>query len=104
MKKKHTYPLDYLLNWPEEHIHLPLMFPKWKRQNIIKNVVFRRIIENRIYKKKPRLSRILKFEESTTDPKQRKKKLKNKLLLLYVDNMMESDDREPLYKNIMEGL
>ncbi len=87
LKQKKTYPLDFFVSVPKElrvlsyNDHSDNYF---KRQNILKNVVFRRIIEIRILKRKPKLSDILHLMKlrDMSNPKVREE-FKRKLLNLY---------------------
>jgi len=98
LKQKKTYPLDYLVNVPAElkvANYFDLSEDAIKRQIILKNVVFRRIIEIRILKRKPKLSDILKLMKmrDMTNPKVREE-FKRKLLNLYDENNNKHEKME----------
>jgi len=90
LSKRQTYPLDYIVHLPE--ILRDRKHPSKKikqmvnRRNILKNVVFRRIIEIREIKKQPKLSGLLAmFKDIRTNPEAREK-LIQKLTFLYDTN------------------
>ena len=60
LKKGKKYPLDYIVEIPDllkdGRISNKLYKNMFYRRNILKNIVFRRIIEIREIKKKPKLS------------------------------------------------
>ena len=59
LKRKLTFPLDYIMNLPTEYrdnlISQEEQEGIWRRENIFKNVVMRRLLEIRREKKKPKL-------------------------------------------------
>mmetsp|Transcript_3429 Transcript_3429/g.2416 ORF Transcript_3429/g.2416 Transcript_3429/m.2416 type:complete len:95 (+) Transcript_3429:433-717(+) len=94
---------------------MPLLFQKKKqksilnRENILKNVVMRRIIEVRIQKKKPKLSDVLKImkQKDLTNPKVRED-FKKKFLALYdpesSKNMKVEDVKYDKLKNTFDRI
>lgn len=110
LKMKKTFPLDYVVHVPEE-MKPNKDDPKFKvevmqRQNIFKNVVFRRIIEVRMMKKKPKLSDIMKLmkQKDLSNPKTRED-FKKKILSLYDDESQKKNDRveDPKYDKLMSN-
>jgi hypothetical protein len=89
LKLKKTFPLDYIMDLPND-----LRDEKdpakqegiWRRENIFKNVIMRRIDEIRQVKKKPKFTDLLKQMKGRdlTDPKN-KADFKKKVLALYDD-------------------
>lgn len=63
---------------------MPTQEGVWKRENIFKNVIMRRINEIRMIKKKPKLTDMLKMmkDKDLSDPKV-KEDFKRRLLALY---------------------
>lgn len=57
LKEKKSYPLDYIMNLPEEAVEVDResKYEEIRRENIFKNVVMRRLYEIRILKSKPKL-------------------------------------------------
>ena len=75
------------------------------RRNILKNIVFRRIIEIREIKKKPKLSQILEYFNKQGN-KNNKDRLVNKLKLLYKrkDNHPKQHfNQDPKYEKLMSS-
>jgi len=98
LKQKKTYPLDFRVNIPYE-LKIQNYFEQTedhiKRQNLLKNVVFRRIIELRVLKRKPKLADILRLMKmrDMTNPKVREE-FKRKLLNLYDEGSQKNEKME----------
>lgn len=74
MKLKKTFPLDYIVSLPKNYaFENDITEDKLKCLNLLKNFVFRRLIQIRLDKKKPKLTDILKLmkKRDLTDPKVR---------------------------------
>ena len=104
---KKTFPLDYVMNLPKElrDIKDPNKQENiWRRENIFKNVIMRRIIEIRVLKKKPRLGDILKMikGKDLSNPKV-KEDFKRKIFALYDENPHEHHVEDPKYERLMSN-
>lgn len=108
LKLKKTYPLDYVVHIPDEinqeHYY---DFPDAHliRLNILKNVIFRRMIEIRVLKKKPKLSDILRLTKmrDMTNPKV-KEEIKRRLLSLYDEGNQRNEKVEDKnYERLMSS-
>ena len=111
MKEKRGYPLDYIIGMPKDLLEKHYVPRKLTMDAIVritrkKNTIMRRIVEIRDMKAKPKLSKLLeelkdpRFKEDLTtkereDIKREKRdKLRKKILALY------DDDRDKqLYEN-----
>ena len=74
----------------------------WRRENIFKNVIMRRIIEIRMIKKKPKLNDILKMMKGKdlSDPKV-KADFKRKIFALYDENEQQKGEEDAKYDKLM---
>src|SRR5438067_1708782 len=74
----------------------------WRRENIFKNVIMRRINEIRIIKRKPKLTDMLKMMKGKdlSDPKV-KADFKRRLLALYDENEVQAPEQDVKYDKLM---
>jgi len=90
LKLKKTFPLDYIVVIPPNFIKersISRHETKLNAYNVMKNFVFRRIIEIRISKKKPKLNDLMKImkKKDLSNPKTREE-FKIRILSLYDDS------------------
>jgi hypothetical protein len=76
----------------------------WRRENIFKNVIMRRINEIRLVKKKPKFSDMLKSMKGKdlSDPKV-KADFKKRMLALYDDEVEEAPEQDMKYEKLMSS-
>lgn len=73
LKLNKPYPIDYVIHIPKEIMQnvyqsKGLTLATFKRMAIVKNVIFRRILEIRLMKAKPKLSDLIKKYLPKDDP------------------------------------
>ena len=102
LKQEKRYPLDYIYNGIPE-ASTKVKTGALKRENILKNIVYNRILEIQEQKRKPKLSDILKFfSKFDTSKPEIKDMLVEKIILLYSNKPMNLTTQEDAkYERIM---
>ena len=93
------------MNLPKEYREVKDNYKQegiWRRENIFKNVIMRRIIEIRMIKKKPKLNDLLKMMKGRdlSDPKV-KADFKRKILALYDEDHHGPPEEDAKYDKLM---
>ena len=105
LKAERSYPLDYLIKYPNKQGYIQEDLAKIYRKNLLKNVTMRIVNEIRERKKRPKLSEVMDIYRARKDEPDAKEKFQEKFIKLYGDAQdIDDDDKDEKYKLLIETL
>ena len=105
LKAERSYPLDYLMKFPNKGTYEEEDIDRIQRKNLLKNVTLRIINDIRERKKRPSLKDLVYQYELRKDQPNAKEMFQNWLMKLYGEqNEDEDNDKDEKYKLLIETL